>query len=171
MSHKLQHLLFNTSDKVVELGGGSRPVFHPNLDVRKLPEVDIVADFNKPLMLESGVYDGLYSNFLIEHISFRSLKQFISECFRVLKPGGTAIFITANLYEQCKCVIEKENDETFDNQTLIFGGQGEEGIEAGSHKSSMTPKLALKLFTDAGFSEVKVLEHPVKTDMIIEVTK
>lgn len=90
------------------------------------------------------------------------------------------IVITANLLEQCRRVVENENEnenenehekKTLSDQILIFGGQGEEGIDAGSHKSSLTPKMAIRLFADAGFSEVRVMEHPCPTDMILEVRK
>lgn len=163
---------FQPGDKILELGGFSRPLFHPNVDINNVDGVDIVCDIGKEkLPLEDGAFDGIYSSFCFEHVSHVRLSFLVSECFRVLKPGGTMIVITANLLEQCRRVCENEHDDSFSHQILIFGGQGEEGIEAGSHKSSLTPERAVKLFAEAGFSEVKVLEHPCKTDMIIEVIK
>jgi len=166
-------LSFAEGDKVLEIGGFNRPLFHPNIDINKVDGVDAVVDVGgERLPFDDGSFDGIYSSFCFEHISHTRIGYLISECYRVLKNGGTMVLITANLLEQCRRVVEHEGDETLGNQVLIFGGQGEEGMEAGSHKSSMTPKLAIRLFADAGFSEVKVLEHPASiTDMILEVKK
>jgi len=167
-------LRYDPGDKIVELGGGSNPKFHPNLDVRDVPGVDIVADFNKPLPLPDEEFDGIFSSFCLEHISWRNVPQFIRECYRILKPGANAIFITSNTYEQCKKIAEA-GDEGFNEDLvcMLFGGQGEdEGYEAGSHKAGFSPSYAVKLFREAGFSEVWVYELPgCKTDMIIKARK
>ena len=42
-------LPFTPQQKVIELGGGNRPYFRPNLDVRSGENIDIVADFNEVL--------------------------------------------------------------------------------------------------------------------------
>lgn len=172
MSQVALQLDFVPGDNILELGGFSRPLFHPNVDINKVDGVDIVCDIGKEkLPFEDGAFDGIYSSYCFEHISYTMIASLVSECFRVLKHGGTMIIITANLLEQCRRVCENEDDDSFSHQILIFGGQGEEGVEAGSHKSSLTPKRAVKLFADAGFAEVKALEHPCPTDMIIEVRK
>ena len=46
-------LPFTKEMKVIELGGGTVPVFRPNLDVRAAPNVDIVADFDEPLPIKT----------------------------------------------------------------------------------------------------------------------
>lgn len=165
-------LPFKKNDNILELGGGNNPLFHPNVDTRTCEGIDIVTDFNKPLPLESETYYGIYSSFAIEHISWRNLPQFITECYRILKTNGVAIFITANLLEQCKKIVNTpESDITIERDVcMIFGGQGLEQ-DTDVHKSSMTPDLAIRLFRDAGFSEIKIYEHPAKTDMIIEAKK
>jgi len=68
---------FPEKAKIIELGGGTRPYFRPNLDVRKAENVDIVADFNEPLPIENEEYDGVFSSYCIEHISWRKVKQFL----------------------------------------------------------------------------------------------
>lgn len=103
----------SANDKVLELGGGSKPVCPgrwTNIDYRKLPGVDIVADLNEPLPVEDGIYDGVFSSYLIEHLSWRKVRGLIKETYRVLKTGGKAVFITANLLEQAKKLVETCRD-------------------------------------------------------------
>lgn len=150
--------------KVVELGGGENPRYRPNVDIRRLPTVDVIADFEKPLPLPSDEFDLVYSAYTIEHISWRRVKQFISEIYRILKPGGRAEIITANLLEQCRLIANsREWDEKF--SCMIFGDQD---YPENVHKCGFSPEYAARLFREAGFSRVEVKPHPnCSTDMII----
>lgn len=161
-------LPFKSQDKIIELGGGTRPYFRPNLDVRKAENVDIVANFHEPLPVPDNEYDGVFSSYCIEHISWRKLRFFINECYRILKDNGKAVFITANTEQQMKWVLD--HDEWDDNcSCIIFGDQD---YDDNTHKNSLNPKYAIKLFSEAGFKNIIVVPHgELGTDMIIEVTK
>ncbi|MDP2953215.1 MAG: methyltransferase domain-containing protein [Chloroflexota bacterium] len=154
---------------VIELGGGESPVIRPNVDSRWIPQVDLVADFNWPLPLASNAYEGVFSKFLIEHLRLSRFRIFISEVYRILKPGGTAIIVTANLEEQMKTLLAAEewNDDLI---CMVFGGIPDEMWNY--HRIGFSPKYAEKLFKEAGFHEVKVEPWPAaKTDMYITATK
>lgn len=166
------NLPFKPYHKVLELGGGDRPVFRPNADMRWLPSVDIIADFNHPLPLPSESYDGIFSKFLLEHLSWRKVRSLISEVHRILKPGGIAVFITANLLEQAKKLVETQ-EWTESLIEMLFGSQ-EFGQfwDAGAHHCGFSPEYAVRLFKEAGFFEVNVSPLPnCKTDMQIEARK
>jgi predicted SAM-dependent methyltransferase len=156
-------------EAVIELGGGERPLFHPNVDVRPGPGVDIVADLGEPLvMLASHQYDGVFSRFSIEHISWRKVRGFIGEAHRILKPGGIAVFITANLLEQAKQLVQAErwNDDLIG---MIFGGND---YPENTHRCGFSPEYAATLMKQAGFFEFNVLPLPgCSTDMIVEARK
>jgi predicted SAM-dependent methyltransferase len=130
--------------------------------------VDIVADLNGPLPMPDDSYDRVYSSFAIEHISWRTVPQFIKEVHRILKPGGTCTFITANLLEQCRLAVRTGNwDENVPG--MIFGGQD---YPENTHRCGFSPDLAIRLFREAGFSGVAVRPLPqCKTDMIVEARK
>ncbi len=159
---------FSQTDKVIELGGGDRPYFRPNLDVRSGTSIDIVADFNEPLPIPENEYNGVFSQFCIEHLSWRKVKLFISEVYRILKNNGKVVFITANTEKQMQYVLD--HDEWDDNcSCIIFGDQD---YPENTHRNSFSPKYAIKLMTDAGFTNVIVLPFgELETDMIIEATK
>lgn len=167
-------LSYLNQPKIVELGGGANPLYSKakgngiNVDCRSLLTVDVVADFEKRLPLSDNEYGYVYSSYCIEHISWRNLKQFISEIYRILKPNGKALIITANLLAQAKVLVSKENWDLND-LCMIFGDLN---YPENSHKSSMSPELATRLFKEAGFRNVMVYQHPnCVTDMIIEAVK
>ena len=153
--------------KAVELGGGNNPVYRPNCDVRSLPNVDMVVDFEKPIPLPSDEYDFVYSSYVIEHVSWRNLPQFVKEIYRILKVGGIAQIITANLLEQAKVLVNKEK-WSLNDLCMVFGDLD---YPENSHKSSMSPEMATRLFNEAGFRSVIVYAHPCPTDMILEAVK
>jgi len=159
---------FPFKGKVIELGGGDNPYFRPNLDVRNGPNIDIVADFNKELPLQDNEYDGVFSSYCIEHISWRNVRSFLKEVYRILKNKGKAVFVTANTKSQMKWVLEQEewND---DSSSIIFGDQN---YDENTHRNSLSPEYAIKLLTEAGFSNIITLPHgQLGTDMIIEASK
>jgi len=166
-------LPFKLGGRILEVGGGANPLYHPNLDCRQFPTVDVVADLNRAWPVQNEFHDGVFSMYLIEHISWRKVRFFISECHRVLKPNGIAVLVTANFLEQCRTMVEA----TDWNDGLIgmcFGDQDYEGEDwvFNAHHCGFSPRYAHKLFKEAGFYEVTLFEHPnCKTDLIIEARK
>jgi predicted SAM-dependent methyltransferase len=161
-------LPFKPTDKVLEVGGGDRPNFRPNLDIRPSPTVDIVADLNQPWPVDSEVYDGVFGMYIIEHISWRKVRQFISETHRVLRPSGMAVMVTANLLQQARKLVEIP--EWNDNLVCMIFGDND--YSENTHRCGFSPAYAIKLFREAGFHEVTIYEHPnCKTDMIIQAQK
>jgi len=154
---------------ILEIGGGTNPRYRPNLDIRPGPTVDIVADLNKPLPLSNDSYEHVYSAYAIEHIGWRQVKPFIGELYRILKPGGTCIVVTANLLEQCRRMVNSPewNDDLVG---MLFGGQD---YPENTHRCGFSPDYAIKLFRDAGFTGVSTrpLNPDFITDMIIEARK
>jgi predicted SAM-dependent methyltransferase len=155
-------------DKILEIGGGENPRFHPNMDVRPGPQVDIVADLNGKFPIHDSSFEVVYSVFMIEHLSWRSIPQFLSEVNRILEPGGLGFFVTANLLEQCRKAVETEVwDENIPG--MIFGGQD---YPENAHRAGFSPDYAFRLFREAGFVGILIRPLPTcVTDMIIEARK
>ncbi len=167
-------LPFKPGDNVLEVGGGDKPCFRPNLDCRQLPTVDIVCDLNEAWPVDSEAYDGIFGNFILEHISWRNVRQFISETHRMLRPSGIAIMITSNLLEQARLLIDTPEW----NDQLVCMVFGDNDYPENTHRCGLSPQYAIKLFKEAGFRSVTIYEHPVakaitsrSTDMIIEAGK
>ena len=160
---------------MIELGGGTNhPVIRPNVNIVPGPGVDILHDLNNPFPMESNTYYFVYSCFVIEHIKNSRIKQFISECFRITKPGGLNVHVGPNLKAQCASIASLEK-WTYHDINMIFGGdenpKSEDPFE-GYHHTGMSPELAVDMFKEAGFYEVVVWEYPrFHLEMIIEAWK
>ncbi len=167
-------------EKVLELGGGANPMLHPNCDIRQCydqqgnPTVDFTASFEEPLPIQSDEWDGVFSRFVIEHLSWRKVKGFLAEVYRILKPGGKAVFITADTLAQIKWL--NDNPGGWDGKgfyesasEIIFGSQD---YEDNTHKNFMCPTVAHELFREAGFTAVTSVSYGERsTDLMIEAIK
>jgi predicted SAM-dependent methyltransferase len=170
-------LPFQQGQKLIELGGGAQPIVHPNVDVRQCydtenrPTVDFMADFNKPLPITSDEWDGLFAKFVLEHVSWREVRGFITEIHRILKTGGTAVLVVPNLLEQARKLVEIGDSGEWEDRwvCMVFGDLD---YPENSHKCGFSPEFACRLFREAGFSRVLIVPYgELKTDMIIEATK
>lgn len=60
-----------------------------NLDYFWRPEIDVCWDVTKgTLPFPDNSFDGIFSEHCFEHISLEAFKHVLSECYRMLKPGG-----------------------------------------------------------------------------------
>jgi len=168
---------FKQGGNVLEIGGGDNPLRNAtggrvtfNIDSLPGPNVNLVCDVSEmPWDFGNETYDGVFSRYCIEHIEWRKTLDFLKEIYRVLKPDGKVIVVTANTLEQCKKVVEEGvNAGTVE---LLFGSQ-EFPKHGGVHKCGFSPRYAEELFLKAGFKQVNIINHPIsKTDMIIEAFK
>lgn len=154
---------------MAEIGGGEHPIIRPNIDLRPMPTVDVVANVSLGIPLQAESLDGLYASFILEHMPTLRVRHFIAEVHRILAPGGVAVLITANLEAQVKRFLEaREWNESL--LCMIFGG--DPPYEENFHRTGFSPAFAHRLFKEAGFYDVKVFRHPhCETDMIIQVLK
>ena len=97
-------------DKGIEFGGGANPKLVPQclggvdvcVDVRMCHDgegrqvTDFTIDLNETFQdkISSNEFDFALAVFVLEHISWRKVPQFLSECLRVLKPSGKAVFVS-----------------------------------------------------------------------------
>ena len=88
----IKNLLKSKSTVILDLGGGAQP--YPksiNIDIRKLPEVDIVHDLTKfPWPLPKESVDTIYAQHFLEHITRENgtFLRLMDEAWRILKVGG-----------------------------------------------------------------------------------
>lgn len=162
--------------RILELGGGANrhPQVHCNVDARQVPGVDFTADFDKPLPIQDNEWDVVLAQYVIEHLSWRSVRQFIVEVFRILKVGGTVVVTTANTEAQFNWLKDHpegwDGKESFDSfSCIIFGDQD---YPENTHKNFMSPTVAMKLFQEAGFENITVSAYGERnTDMSIQARK
>jgi len=169
-------LPFTAQHKVIEFGGGDKPVFRPNVDVRRLSTVDYVMDLNGPMSelgTITGQFDGVFSQYVLEHVSWRKVRYLLKAMRLMLQPGGRLVLIVPNLVEQARYIMAKDAAGEFgDNEACcIFGDQNYEGQDwrANMHSAGWSPAYLQSMLIEAGFGDVMILPHPeTDTDMIVE---
>lgn len=168
--------------KVIELGGGANPRFHPNVDVRQCYDtagnstVDIGCDFNedKPLPITSEEWDAVVMIFCLEHLSYRRIPSFLKEVVRILKAGGKFCCITSNTEAQVKWI--QEHTEGWDGRDYFNSASGklfgDQTYDSNCHRCFFNPQILAKLFQEAGFTTVKMQPYGARdTDIYVEGTK
>lgn len=180
----------NPNDVILELGGGSHPLVHPrcmggrdvNVDVRTCHNAegrqttDFTHDFNEPFgeKLTSDEFDQVVSQYCLEHVSWRKVRQFISEMLRVLKPGGSVLVVTSNTRKQFQWIVDHpqgwDGKDLFESASgVIFG---DHDYMENSHRSFFDPDILTRLFLDAGFTNVQTKPYGERdTDVALIATK
>jgi SAM-dependent methyltransferase len=161
-------------DKICELGGGANPVVRPhcmfpesndiNVDVRACytqdgrQTNDFQANFEEPLPIQSDEWDGVICQYALEHISFPKIRQFLSECLRILKPKGKLVIVTANTEAQCEWI--KKHQGGWDGKGLFESASnvlfGSQDYSENSHRSYFSPAILSQLLSEAGFTDALV---------------
>lgn len=152
---------------VVELGGGSAPIFRPNVDVRKVDGVDIVQDLLTPLPFTEEL-DGVFSKFALEHVSWRDVPKVMGNIHRALKVGGWVVLIVPNTEAQMKWALNQEEIGPKVAQCLF----GDQDYKENGHLAAFSPAYAFRLLEEAGFWKISTRPFgELKTDMVIEGCK
>ena len=73
-----------------------------NFDYAPLSPVVVKANLLERLPLSDASVDVLYSSHFLEHIPRKRVRKFLSECFRVLKPGAQIRLVLPDLEEICR---------------------------------------------------------------------
>lgn len=158
---------FKEGQKILEVGGGAYPMCRPNLDVRPMPTVDLVGDLNEKWPVEDHSFEGVFSKYAMEHVSWRKVDHFAAELFRVLLPGGGVCLVIPNTRAQMEWAL-KQSDYGKVSQCLF----GDQDYPENSHKTAFSPESVTDLLRKAGFDAVSVRPHgELGTDMIVEAWK
>jgi len=69
------------------------------LNVDLIPQSREVAlmDATKPFPFENNVFQYIFSEHMIEHITFKEAEFMLKECYRIMKPGGVIRISTPNI--------------------------------------------------------------------------
>ena len=145
----------------LELGGGDNPSktkLWVNVDIRPLPEVDVVCDVTK-LPYKDDEVDEIFAAHLIEHFGRFEFDAVLDEWVRVLKHGGKMELHCPDMEELCKQYTNGDiTTEWF--SYICYGGQD---YEYNHHKiawdySRLRSELVQRKMTNVTREPVKTLE-------------
>ena len=100
----IKEYLSNEPTKKLQIGGGSNPFkgwlntdISPKIKNRKKIKNTIFLDATELFPFENSTFDYIFCEHMIEHINYKEGLFMLSECFRILKPGGKIRLSTPNL--------------------------------------------------------------------------
>jgi hypothetical protein len=140
----------------LNLGCGHLPLDgYVNVDMRRLPGVDVVAPTDA-LPVEAGSVAELFSAHFLEHFPHEQLRRTLLPYWRsVLRPGGAFRAVVPDV----DAMIEqyKAGEITFESfRQVAYGGQEYEGD---FHFTAFTPDSLRDLLIATGFDRVELLER------------
>ncbi|MBW4571487.1 MAG: methyltransferase domain-containing protein [Tolypothrix carrinoi HA7290-LM1] len=107
-SKKLSQKYENAKDLLVNVGAGPHAKADwINVDISEAPGINCVCDCRKSLPFPDNSVKGIFTEHFFEHIDYvEEVPLFLSECYRVLKPGGIIRIIVPDiekyLYAYCQ---------------------------------------------------------------------
>jgi predicted SAM-dependent methyltransferase len=140
----------------LNLGCGHIPLEgYVNVDMRKLPGVDVVAPLDR-LPFEPGTVSEIFSAHVLEHFPQEALdRQLLPYWSSLLAPGG----VFRSVVPDVDAMIDQYRDGTIsfeDLRQVVYGGQEYEGD---FHHTAFTPDSLSELLLEAGFVDVELVER------------
>ena len=83
-----------------------------NLDYTSTSRDVLKVDLLRPLPIQSETVDIVYSSHFLEHVPRESIHLLLSECARILKPGGVIRLVMPDFEEMCRAYLgHRDNNE------------------------------------------------------------
>lgn len=80
-----------------------------NIDAFPYDSVDFVCNASRTLPFPTGRFEGIYTEHFLEHLTPPEAKNFLSECLRVLSPGGILRLSVPDGELYLKTILKIEN--------------------------------------------------------------
>lgn len=138
----------------LNLGCGCKPVpGYANVDVRRLPGVDVVAPVDE-LPVEPGTVAEIYCARLLEHFPEQHLRgTLLPYWVGLLRPGGVFRVVVPDLEAMAHAYVRGEIDFEL-LRAVTYGGQQHEGD---THFNGFTVDHLTAVLTGAGLIDVEVV--------------
>lgn len=142
-----------------------------NCDIRRLDGIDCVFDVTMTFPFASSDFGEILANDLIEHLPFNRVWAFLSECFRVLKPGGVLRLRLPDLPKIMRRAIS--GSLGWEEAVRLIHGDQSEGAGGiwGLHRHGYNATTIAGLLSEAGFVDVDVDGHPTEYNLYISARR
>lgn len=166
---RIRDYIASTQVRKLQLGaGGVSYDGWLSTDIEPLPS-EAFLDASQPFPFPDGSFRYIFSEHVIEHLSYESALAMLRECHRVLEPGGRLRIATPNLERFLALFAEDRSPELeeYISGKLLWHGWPE-GIDPASmilnremhdfgHAFLYTPQLLRGSLEQTGFTEIR--EH------------
>jgi predicted SAM-dependent methyltransferase len=145
----------------LHLGCGSVKISgYINIDLRKTPAVDLIADVFK-LPFKEKTVDEIATFHLIEHFNELEGRHLLEYWFKLLKPGGKLVLECPNIVGMVKKFVEAYEKTGIIRPGYLYSTHSKKGREDfinDDHKWGYDQKSIRKLLESIGFRSVQVGE-------------
>jgi glycogen(starch) synthase len=138
----------------VNLGCGELPLAgYINVDCRRVPEVDVVADVRRLPFAANSLFE-IYSSHLVEHFPSHHLRRIILPYWKsLLRAGGNLRTVCPN-WQVMLDRLQRGEMSLEDFHLVTFGGQE---YEADTHFAMYTPETLSAALMDAGYHSIQIV--------------
>lgn len=149
-------------DKSVKLhlGCGNTPIKgFINVDILKIPGVDVICDLKDLGCFSDNSVDVIYASHFFEHFGTEEIPIIFKEMYRVIKENGEIRLSVPDLDKICQLYVKNIDWFTPPNNPwlgLIYGGQAN---QYDFHKTGFNYRWLKYLLQKAGFSEVEEVDN------------
>jgi len=151
----------------LEIGVGTNPQKEGwiHQDIRQLDGVNLVCDARK-LPLNDESVEEIFSSHVIEHFSWREVKDVLIEWLRVLKKGGKLEMITPDFFRLWQNLVDeidlpktdKWRGGVVDSEFVAYVTGGGQDYPENTHTAHYTDKWYRKTLEDLG-CKVEIKYH------------
>ncbi len=120
-------------------------------------------DITQPWECSNDYWDGIFTQHVLEHVSYSEAVNVLEECFRTLKPGSWLRVSVPGLRKYVDFYEGKDNNSFFDKfpqKALAISFM----TQMHYHRSTWDGELMTALLEDIGFISVREVAHGVGTD-------
>jgi len=127
-------------------------------------------DAGYPFPLPDRQFDDIFSEHMIEHISYAEGRRMLGECYRILKPGGTLRIATPDIHFLCRLLEPESLEPASDVERQYIAWALETHADPAASRRATTvvnnfmrewghqfiydPKTLIESFEQAGFTEI-----------------
>jgi len=153
----------------VELAGGpSDDAYHPNIDKRNLPNVDIVHDLRNGIPLHDGHATRIKFIDVLNYFTQDEARALLREVYRVLAPGGSFFLRVLDLPWVCERIVK---DGAVQPWLEAIYHSPDTAEEEGFHRWGYSFESLKKELEDAGFINVKFMGYYNRWEQKVEAFK
>lgn len=81
-----------------------------NIDFNPSAQSVLDYDIRKPLPFDDNIFDVVYHSHVLEHLARAKANQLVSECYRVIRPGGIVRIVVPDLEELARNYLSRLED-------------------------------------------------------------